>query len=99
MRLKISSSNLPPADSSRCEQIPGYSYFDRLHGYIYARWPYLYIGIGTGEHPLAKWFAPFAGWFNQLVTANKKDEAAEGRIVLADTYHGKAIPLETAKQL
>ena len=33
---------------------PGYSFLDFLHGYIYARWPYLYIGIGTGEHPLAK---------------------------------------------
>ena len=33
---------------------PGYSFFDLLHGYVYARWPYLYIGIGTGEHWLAK---------------------------------------------
>ena len=33
---------------------PGYSFFDWLHGYVYARWPYLYIGIGTGEHPLAR---------------------------------------------
>ena len=27
---------------------------DVLHGYVSPRWPYLYIGIGTGEHPLAK---------------------------------------------
>ncbi len=77
----------------------GYSFFDLLHGYVYARWPYLYIGIGTGEHPLAKWFAPFAGWFNRIVTAHKKVEAAETGISFADTYHGKAVPLETAKQL
>jgi len=32
----------------------GYGLFDWLHGYVYARWPYLYISIGTGEHPLAR---------------------------------------------
>jgi hypothetical protein len=25
---------------------PGYSLFAWLHGYVYARWPYLYIGSG-----------------------------------------------------
>jgi Pyruvate/2-oxoacid:ferredoxin oxidoreductase delta subunit len=38
---------------------PQYRIFDWLHGYAYARWPYLYIGIGTGEHPLAKNIVPF----------------------------------------
>lgn len=80
-------------------KIPGYSFFDLLHGYVYARWPYLYIGIGVGEHPLAKWFAPFAGWFNNLVTRKKQGEPAEAGIGFADTYHGKAVPLETAKRL
>ena len=80
-------------------KIPGYSLFDKLHGYFYARWPYLYIGIGTGEHPLAKWFAPFAGWFNKLATDHKNGEAPDAQISFADTYHGKAVPLETAKQL
>ena len=97
---KISSSNPPPrAFFEEARKTPGYSFFDLLHGYVYARWPYLYIGIGTGEHPLAKWFAPFAGWFNGLVTAHKKVEVVETGISFADTYHGKAVPLETAKQL
>jgi ferredoxin len=80
-------------------RIPGYSFFDLLHGYVYARWPYLYIGIGTGEHWLAKWLAPFGGWLNRLITKKKPDEAAESRMGFADTYHGKAVPLETAKRL
>lgn len=80
-------------------KVPGYSFFDFLHGYVYGRWPYLYIGIGVGEHPLKKWFAPFAGWFNNLVTKKKTEETAEASIGFADTYHGKTIPLETAKQL
>ncbi len=80
-------------------KIPGYSFFDFLHGYVYGRWPYLYIGIGVGEHPLARWLAPLAGLFNKLVTNRKADEPAESRIGFADTYHGKAVPLESAKQL
>jgi Pyruvate/2-oxoacid:ferredoxin oxidoreductase delta subunit len=78
---------------------PGYSLFDLLHGYIYARWPYLYIGIGTGEHPLAKRLAPFGKWLNKLITRRKPGEAAGSRIGFADTYHGKAVSLETAKRL
>ena len=78
---------------------PGYSFFDLLHGYVYARWPYLYIGIGTGEHPLSKRLAPLAGWFNGLVTKRKPGEPSESTIGFADTYHGKAVPLETARQL
>jgi hypothetical protein len=79
--------------------VPGYSFFDFLHGYVYGRWPYLYIGIGVGKHPLAKWFVPLSGWFNKLVTMKKDDEPTESKIGFADTYHGKAVPLETAKKL
>lgn len=77
----------------------GYSFFDLLHGYVYARWPYLYIGIGTGEHPLAKRLAPFGVWLNKLITKKKPDESVDSQIGFADTYHGKAVPLETAKRL
>jgi Pyruvate/2-oxoacid:ferredoxin oxidoreductase delta subunit len=80
-------------------RLPGYSFFDLLHGYVYARWPYLYIGIGTGEHPLAKRLAPFAGRFNQLLTRKKQAEESRSPIGFADTYHGKAVPLETARRL
>ena len=40
-----------------------------------------------------------AGWFNKLATDHKHDEKPEDHIGFADTYHGKAIPLETARQL
>jgi Pyruvate/2-oxoacid:ferredoxin oxidoreductase delta subunit len=79
--------------------IPGYSFFDFLHGYVYGRWPYLYIGIGKGEHPLSKYFAPLGSFFDRLVTQNRKDESPTDKVSFADTYHGKAIPLETAKRL
>ena len=31
-----------------------YSFFDLLHGYFYMRWPYFYIAMGKGDHPLSK---------------------------------------------
>jgi len=80
-------------------KVPGYSFFDLLHGYVYGRWTYLYIEIGVGEHPLAKRLAPIFSWFNKLVTKKKPTEPTEPKPGMADTYHGKAIPLETAKQL
>ncbi len=76
---------------------PNYSLFDLLHGYIYGRWTYLYIAIGTGRHPLAKRLAPLASWFEARIV--KQKQAAEESIGMADTYHGKAVPLETARQL
>ena len=79
--------------------MPGHTFFDVLHGYVYPRWPYLYIGIGTGEHPLAKWFALFAGWFNRLTFKGNPEVSPGKEIGFADTYHGKAIPLETARKL
>jgi ferredoxin len=78
---------------------PGYSLFDFLHGYVYGRWPYLYIGIGKGDHPLSKYFAPLAGFFDRLVTKKKKSESTAETINFADTYHGKTVPLETANKL
>jgi len=76
---------------------PGYSWFDWLHGYVYARWLYLYIGIGIGEHPLARFFGSLVGVLSQLLRAPKGDDA--DRVTLADTYHGKVMPFEAARQL
>ena len=84
-------------------RIPGFTLYDRLHGYVYGRWPYLYIGIGIGEHPLAKRLGPVIRAFNKLVRRRRREEFAHSHphphIGFADTYHGKAVPLETAKSL
>lgn len=76
---------------------PGYSLFDWLQGYVYGRWPYLYIGIGTGEHPLARIFRPLVRQLARLFPPRPPDDA--DRVTFADTYHGKVVPLEAAKQL
>ena len=77
---------------------PGFSLFDWLHGYVYARWPYLYIGIGTGEHPLARIFKPLVRWVGRLFPSRPAAEPSD-RITFADTYHGKVVPLDAATQL
>jgi len=80
--------------------LPGYRWFDLLHGYIYARWPYLYIAIGTGEHPLAKRLSPHVRRLMALLNANKRQNNSNAPgITFADTYHGKAIPLDKAIEL
>jgi ferredoxin len=84
----------------------GYSFSNFLHGYIYGRWVYLYIGIGTGEHPLAKKFRPtvdrlLAIYTRYFQSSNGRAASVEqaDRITFADTYHGKVVPLEAATRL
>ncbi len=70
-----------------------------LHGYIYGRWIYQYIGIGTGEHSIVKYLTPLGNaiiWFFQQVTGLKK---SNGGIGFANSYHGKVVTLESARQL
>ena len=76
---------------------PGYSLFDLLHGYVYARWPYLYIGMGTGQHPLARLVMPVVGLFSRLFPP--RPEGSRPAPSFADTYHGKVVPLEAATRL
>jgi ferredoxin len=80
----------------------GYSLFDFIHGYVYGRWPYLYIGIGTGQHPLARKAKPLIAWIDGLIRKKgARQAAAEGAhgVGFADTYHGKVVTLEAATQL
>jgi ferredoxin len=80
------------------QRTPGYSFFDWLHGYVYGRWPYLYIGIGVGEHPATKWLVPLIGLIGKILPRRVKADT-DGPVGWADTYHGKVVPLEAAKQL
>jgi ferredoxin len=79
------------------QQVPGYSRFDWLHGYVYGRWPYLYIGVGTGEHPLSRIIRPAVQLLGRLIP-NQPDDEREGG-TFADAYHGKVVPLDAAAQL
>lgn len=93
---------------------PRYSFFDFIHGYVYARWPYLYIGIATGEHPLGRrvlpWLSRIVNWIRPLTGTRLQRRPQDGsptkvrsnlkpRPTFADTYHGKVVPLDAATRL
>ncbi|MCE5258744.1 MAG: 4Fe-4S binding protein [Chloroflexi bacterium] len=68
----------------------GQSWLQRIHGYVYARWPFSYVGAAIAEKPGSRWlripFAPF------LVGALFPQRwAAE--------YHGKVLPTSGASRL
>jgi Pyruvate/2-oxoacid:ferredoxin oxidoreductase delta subunit len=79
-------------------QAKGFSLFNLLHGYIYARWTYFYISMGIGTHPLARRLGPVLNWIGNLIVANAPGEG-QPPMGLADTYHGKVLPLASAREL
>jgi ferredoxin len=76
-----------------------YSFFDSIHGYVYARWPYLYIGIGTGEHRLSKIIVPMINAISAPLKRWKPADPDVEQETFADGYHGKVMPIESAKRL
>ena len=80
------------------QKTSGYSLFDWVHAYIYTRWPYLYIGVATGEHRLTRFFLPIWQIFTKIFQPNTDGQDTH-RSTFADTYHAKVVPLDEAKQL
>ena len=90
----------------------GYRLFDFLHGYVYARWPYFYIAVATGEHPLGRTVVPLVERVVGLFRGKKRPEPpthpapplsehsnGDAHVSFADTYHGKVVPLTEASKL
>jgi ferredoxin len=73
------------------------SVMDLIHGLIYARWLYLYIGIGKGDHPVNETLRPAANFYSKVRERISTGESESGDF--SDGYHGKVIPLSSAKQL
>jgi len=83
---------------------PKHSLGDFIHGYIYGRWIYAYIGVAKGRHPLTKILAPLFSFITFLFPKPKVDEhgASAGnktKLTFADGYHGKVMPLDKASRL
>jgi ferredoxin len=87
------------------KKVPGYTFLDFLHGYVYGRWPYFYIGIGTGNHPLARILQPLSVFLLRILGIDTQDgngggqKEPGGQTSFADSYHGKVMPLQAAKGL
>jgi len=83
----------------------GLSRWQWLHGYIYGRFAYMYIGMAGDKKP---WWralcAPFFWLIDRYTPFLPQDDAKTGdpnqkRPTWADTYHGKAMPLAEATKL
>lgn len=77
----------------------GYSFFDWIHGYIYTRWPYLYIGVGTGEHRLSRSLSRFWEMLSRIFQRSSARRPGSGGHNFAHGYHGKVVPPEEAREL
>jgi ferredoxin len=96
-RFKLSISKSTRNFIQHARRIDGYGLFDFLHGYVYARWPYLYIGIGVGEHPIGRVIASIQRFVDRLLP--NRDETRSGSGSMAETYHGKVVTTESARNL
>lgn len=82
-----------------------------LHGYIYARWPYLYISFGAGEHPLYKRvYRPLRDMWPRSRGERAESDMHSSLMIsppgvnasshtIADGYHGKVISTAAARRL
>ena len=80
----------------QANKIPQYPLAEKLHGYFYMRCPYLYIATGTGSNWLGKTGGKVISAVNKIFPPHAPKA---GAITFADTYHGKVIPLQTAREL
>jgi len=75
---------------------------ERVHAYIYGRWPYFYISMAIGEHPLARFLSPFFDRLGRSLSLWDKDfsrKRGRAKKSFADSYHGKVLPLDGAERL
>lgn len=75
-----------------------------LHSYVYARWPYLYISIASGEHPLARMLAAISRAWKRVSPRRKSRNFLSPSVTQAsgtpaDIYHGKVMPYAPAREL
>jgi len=81
-----------------------HSLWDFIHGYIYGRWPYLYISVAKGKHPAAKLLGALFNFISSIFPEPKvanlqTPPGNQAKITFADGYHAKVMPLEMASKL
>ncbi len=77
---------------------PSFPLREWLHGYIYGAFTYAYIGNGLGARRPARIFNWLVKQWRRVFPPRPSQPKPDA-IRFADTYHGKVVPLQTAKQL
>ncbi len=97
------------------KKTPNFGIIDTVHGYFYARWPYFWISIGTGRNRLVRImnfamnlvsnalmrFPADRPWIdeNGIHPRSRRRRMLSRPDSFSDTYHGKVMRLEAARQL
>lgn len=81
------------------DKLGNMSFIQKLHGYIYGRWSYFYIAVGTGRHKLCKIARPIGALLNTLSEKPRSNEESNDTIRFVDTYHGKVVTTDSARKL
>ena len=79
-------------------RMSGYPLSEWLHGYFYLRYTYAYIGNAMGLRRPARFYLWLLRLWRRIFPPRPR-APRPGAITFADTYHGKVVPLETARQL
>ena len=89
----------------RASRAQGQPFWEFVHGYVYGRWCYNYIGLAGDKKPWWRWlWAPLIFLINRHspfrpTKDNRTGDPAQERPTFADTYHGKAMPADEAAKL
>ena len=94
---------------------PDFRLMDFIHAYLYSRWPYHYISIGSGEHRIVHSCNTIINLIYRTLCRFPADMPAvktsglepwrfnyskrKGQRTFSDTYHGKVLRLDAAKKL
>ncbi|MBU1050055.1 4Fe-4S binding protein [Candidatus Bipolaricaulota bacterium] len=80
-------------------KVEGYSLSEFVHGYVYTRWPYAYIGIAKGKRKVPALLLPFVGALAWYLLRSAFGRSKAAKRAFADHYHGKVVLLNAAEQL
>ena len=83
----------------RAKAKKNYPVTEWLHGWFYMRFPYAYIGNGLGARQPAKlWLRLRALWQRWFPPKAAPEGISKGGLAWAEGYHGKVIPLQSARE-
>ncbi len=83
----------------------GVSLFDFIHGYVYGRWCYNYIGLAGDKEPWWRYlWAPLILIINKHTPLlsndkNRTGDSNQQKATWGDSYHGKPLPLDEAVKM